>query len=203
MTQPLIAASSTPARRLLRPGQVVAIATILIVSVYAAYWIAAATPDVIEVDLQPVAANEYDAPAAASVVPLTMDAKPVQLETPSALQAPIASTDPGPPKRASVRQRLAPATKHTSAHPLPQLHPPVGPKPGLAQRPRDEHVGAPVTTLKPEQRDPRQAMHVSLARCGGDLVARVMCDQRVRRRFCEGHWGEVAECARIENDRGQ
>jgi hypothetical protein len=47
-------------------------------------------------------------------------------------------------------------------------------------------------------------MHVSLARCGGDPIARIVCDQRVRRRFCEGHWGEALECASgVANDRGQ
>ena len=52
--------------------------------------------------------------------------------------------------------------------------------------------------------EPWQAMHVSLARCGGDLIARIVCDQRVRRRFCEGHWGGAQECASgVVNDRGQ
>jgi hypothetical protein len=47
-------------------------------------------------------------------------------------------------------------------------------------------------------------MHVSLARCGGDLIARIVCDQRVRRNFCEGHWGEAPECpSGIANDHGQ
>jgi hypothetical protein len=47
-------------------------------------------------------------------------------------------------------------------------------------------------------------MQASLARCGGDLIARIACDQRVRRRFCAGHWGEAPECPRgIANDHGQ
>jgi hypothetical protein len=47
-------------------------------------------------------------------------------------------------------------------------------------------------------------MHVSLALCGGDLIARILCDQRVRRRFCEGHWGEAPECGSgVANDHGQ
>jgi len=47
-------------------------------------------------------------------------------------------------------------------------------------------------------------MHASLARCGGDLIDRIVCDQRVRRRFCEGYWGEAPECASgIANDHGQ
>jgi hypothetical protein len=66
-------------------------------------------------------------------------------------------------------------------------------------------VGVPdAETRKARRTDPWQAMHVSLARCGGDLIARIVCDQRVRQRFCEGHWGEAPECASgIANDHGQ
>jgi hypothetical protein len=47
-------------------------------------------------------------------------------------------------------------------------------------------------------------MHVSLAGCGGDLIDRIVCDQRVRRRFCEGHWGDAPECGSgVANDHGQ
>jgi hypothetical protein len=48
-------------------------------------------------------------------------------------------------------------------------------------------------------------MSVSLAQCGSDvLITRIVCDQRVRRRFCEGRWGASPECASgISNDRGQ
>jgi hypothetical protein len=40
-----------------------------------------------------------------------------------------------------------------------------------------------------------EVMNVNLARCTGDLIARIVCEQRVRQRFCEGRWGEVPECA--------
>jgi hypothetical protein len=47
-------------------------------------------------------------------------------------------------------------------------------------------------------------MHVGLAGCGGDLIDRIVCDQRVRRRFCEGHWGDAPECGSgVANDHGQ
>ena len=47
-------------------------------------------------------------------------------------------------------------------------------------------------------------MSVSLAQCGSDLITRIVCDQRVRRRFCEGYWGEAPHCASgIANDHGQ
>jgi hypothetical protein len=47
-------------------------------------------------------------------------------------------------------------------------------------------------------------MEVSLARCSGDLIARFVCDQRVRLQFCEGHWGKAPACASgVANDHGQ
>jgi hypothetical protein len=66
-------------------------------------------------------------------------------------------------------------------------------------------IGAPdAETRKSRRPDPWEAMHVSLSRCRGDLIARIVCDQRVRRRFCEGHWGEVPECASgVAKDHGQ
>ena len=157
-----------------------AIATMLIAGVYAAYRINGATPDVMEVASQPIHAGEHNAPTAASVVPMVVESKPVEPETTAALQVPIPTTDPKAPKRASASQRQVPvpATKRAS----------------VRQRPVSE-LQAP---------EPWQAMHVSLARCGGDLIARILCDQRVRRRFCEGHWGEAPECGSgVVNDHGQ
>jgi len=40
-------------------------------------------------------------------------------------------------------------------------------------------------------------MNENLARCGGDLIARIVCHQRVRGQFCKGYWGEVPECASV------
>ena len=194
VTQPLFAVSALRAGwRLLRPGQflLAAIATILIAGAYAAYRINAATPDAIGVASQPIGAGEHNAPKAASAV--AVESKPVKLETTAALQAPIPTTNPEAPKRASARQR-----------PVPELQAPVGAVPPVAQSPAAASVGAPVAqTRKARQPDPWQAMHVSLARCGGDLIARIVCDQRVRRRFCEGHWGEAPECSSfVASDRG-
>jgi hypothetical protein len=88
---------------------------------------------------------------------------------------------------------------------VPELQAPVGATPPEAQTLAAAPVGAPVAeTRKARRPDPWQAMQVSLAGCGGDLIARIVCDQRVRRRFCEGHWGKAPECASgVANDRGQ
>ena len=189
VTQPLFAGGALQAG-----WRLAAIATILIAGAYATYRINAAAPDAMGVASQPIGAGEHNAPTAASAVPMAVESKPVEPETTAALQAPIPTTNPEAPKRASARQR-----------PLPEMHAPVRATPPVAQTLAAAPVGAPVAeTRKARRPDPWQAMHVSLARCGGDLIARIVCDQRVRRRFCEGHWGEATECASdVANDRGQ
>jgi ribosomal protein L40E len=197
VTQPLFAAGA------LRAGwRLASIATILIAGAYAAYRINAATPDAMEVASQPVGAGEHHAPTAAS--------KPVEPETTAAFQAPIPTTNPEAPKRASTRQRPVPvpATKRASARqrPVPELQASGGATPPVAPTLAAAPVGAPVAETRKARLpdDPWQAMHVSLTRCDGDLIDRIVCDQRVRRRFCEGHWGKAPECASgVANDRGQ
>lgn len=203
---PRFAASALPpGKRLPRRGLSIVIATILIVGAYGAYWIIAATPDVTEVVLPLIETNEHE--ATVSAVLTTLGSKPEELETPATLQVTIPSTKPGPPKRASAqqRQRPTPAAKQASARqrPVPEVNASVGTKPPLAQIPTDAPLGARIAqTRKAEPRN-RQTMHVSVAQCGGDLTARILCDQRVRRRFCEGHWGEAPDCTSVVNDRGQ
>ena len=184
-----------------------ATAAILIAGAYAAYRINATAPDVMEVASQPIGTGEYNAPTAASVVPMAVKSKPAEPETTAVLQASIPTSNTDVPKRASARQRPVPipAPKHTSTHqrPTPKVPVPAGATPPVAQTRAAAPVGV-AETREPRQPDPLEAMHVSLASCGGDLIARIVCDQRVRRRFCEGHWGEAPECASgVANDRGQ
>ena len=184
-----------------------AIATILIARAYTAYRINATVPDVMEVASQPIGTGEYNAPTAASVVPMAVKSKPAEPETTAVLQAPIPTSNTDVPKRASARQRPVPvpATKHTSTHqrPTPKVPVPAGATPPVAQTRAAAPVGV-AETREARQPDPWEAMYVSLVSCGGDLIARIVCDQRVRRRFCEGHWGEAPECASgVANDRGQ
>ena len=181
-----------------------AIATILIAGAYAAYRINAATPDAVGVALQPSGAGEHNVPTTASALPVAVESKPAEPETTVALQAPILTTNPEAPKRASARQRPAPAptTKHARAR---QRRAPVAATPPVARTVAAAHVGALVAeTRKARRPDPRQVMHVTMARCSGDLIARIVCDQRARQRYCEGHWGESPGCASgVANDRGQ
>ncbi len=204
VTQPLFAAGPLRA-----DWRLAAIATILIAGAYAAYRINAATPDAMGVASHPIGAGEHNAPTAASAVPMAVESKPVEPEITAALQAPIPIINPEAPKRASARQRPVPVstTKRASARqrPVPELQVTVGATSPVAATLAAAPVGAPVAeTRKARRPDPWQAMHVSLASCGGDLIARIVCDQRVRRRFCDGHWGEAPECASgVANDRGQ
>ena len=189
VTQPLFAGGALQAG-----WRLAAIAMIVIAGAYATHRINAAARDAMGVASQPIGAGEHNAPTAPSAVPMAVESKHVEPEITAALQAPIPTTKPEAPKRASARQR-----------PLPELHAPVRAIPPVAPTLAAAPVGAPVAeTHKARRPDRWQAMHVSLARCGGDLIARIVCDQHVRRRFCEGHWGEAAECASdVANDRGQ
>ena len=209
VTQPVLAAGALRAGwRLAAIATILiwglgAIATILIADAYNAYRTNATVPDVMEVASQPIGTGEYNAPTATSVVPIAVESKPVEPETTAALLAPIPTSNTEAPKRASARQRPGPvpATKRSSVRQRPTPEAPALVAHTLAAAP----VGAPVAeTREARQPDPWEAMHVSLASCGGDLIARIVCDQRVRRRFCEGHWGQVPECASsVANDRGQ
>jgi hypothetical protein len=47
-----------------------------------------------------------------------------------------------------------------------------------------------------------QSMSDAIARCGGEgFLAAVICEQRARLQYCDGHWGQVAQCpGGIRND---
>lgn len=200
LAQRLFAAGAARAR-----WRMAGIATILIAGAYAAYHINVAAPDTMGVASQSIGPGEHSAPAV-PVVPVGVESKPVEPEATAALQAPIPNTNLEAPKGASTHQRPVPvpATKRTSTHqhPLPDVPVRVGAIPPVAQTHATAHVDAAKTSTA-RQPDPWEAMRVSLAGCDGDLISRILCDQRVRRHFCEGHWGEAPECGRIANDHGQ
>ena len=202
VTEPLFAASAPRADwRLLSPGQLVlaSIATILIAGAYAAYRINAAAPDAMAIASQTIGAPEHEAPPPMSAVPMPVESKPLEPEGTAALQAPIPATNPEAPKRASGRQRSVPvsAMERASAHqrPIPERQARVGATPPVAHTLAGTRLGARVG--EPPKRLPPdrwQVMNANLARCGGDLIARIVCHQRVRGHFCEGHWGEAPQC---------
>ena len=185
------------------------IAAILIADAYTAYRSNATVPDVVAVASQPIVTAEHNAPTAASAVLMAVESKPVESETTAAMPAPIPTSNFEVPQPASARERPVPvpATKRPSVRQrrVPEVPAPVGAAPPAAQILAAAPVGAPVVEPREARRpDPWEAMHVSLASCDGDLIARIVCDQRVRRRFCEGHWGESPQCTGgVANDRGQ
>jgi hypothetical protein len=188
---------------------IAAIATILIVAAYDAYRINVATPGAIGVASEPIGVPDNNATATTPAVPVVLESTPLEPERTAALQPPISATNAEAPKRASVRQRPVSisATKRTRAHQrsMPGRQAPVSATPPVTHGLATARVGAQgAKTSKATGPDPWQAMQVSLARCDGDLIARFVCDQRVRRHFCEGRWGETPECASgVANDHGQ
>jgi hypothetical protein len=44
-----------------------------------------------------------------------------------------------------------------------------------------------------------------IAQCGGNgFFSGVICEQKIRIRYCEGYWGQAAQCpSGIPNDHGQ
>jgi len=146
-------------------------------------------------------------PVTTPAVHTAPESKPVEPETPLTVHAPIPATKSSAPTRASLRHRApVPATKHAStpsrAEPDPDPWQVMHVALDRVPVPATKHASPP-SRAEPEP-DPWQAMHVTLAQCSGDLITRIVCDQRVRRRFCEGHWGEAPECASgVANERGQ
>jgi hypothetical protein len=136
-------------------------------------------------------------PSAVSIVPPGLSPKNVaetKARDPSDAM-PVTESAPVPAKRPAAKQRSAP---------VEVVPAPVDPAPPPAV------AAAPTQAPLPEVREaPRpdalQLMNERLARCAsGDLFGRILCDQRVRREYCEGRWGQVPQCpSGVANDRGQ
>jgi hypothetical protein len=101
-----------------------------------------------------------------------------------------------PNKRANARPRNPPAEPSV---PTPEPEPVA---PTVAAAP----AAAPVPEVRETPRpDALQLMQEGLARCAtGSIVDRMYCDQRVRREYCDGRWGQVPQCPiGGANERGQ
>ena len=102
---------------------------------------------------------------------------------------------PLPPRHAAAKAtRRAPAEKTPPAVVAEPATPPAR-APAVA--------AAPVTVTPVVDRWTR--MSDELSRCTReDFIARVICDQRVRLRYCDGYWGKAQQCPVNTNpDRGQ
>jgi hypothetical protein len=181
---------------------VAAVVVIVLIGAYIARQIHKARPaDAPQVAEQPAQASAGAMPNTVSVMPAGLSPKNVaETRAPDptgaiydAEPAPIHATAADPAKRATSRQRSAP---------VENMAPPVEPAPPIV-------AAAPVPTPVPEVREaPRpdalQLMNDGLARCAGNLLDRILCDQRVRREYCDGRWGQVPQCSSgVANDHGQ
>ena len=196
---------------LLRPGLflVASIATLLIAGVYATRYVTAVAPDATRGISEAVSPAESDAPSAPPAVVATPERGPVETEAAAAVGATTPVLDSDAQMRASARQASAPvpAAKHASAHqhPAPERRTAVGAARRKAHRTVAPPARVPVVEISAKPGPERwQAMYTSLARCSGDASARIECDERVRRQFCEGHWNNAPACANgVLSDRGQ
>ena len=183
---------------------VAATATVLIAGAYAAYRITTDTPEVASRASITAAHTAFVATPAATTV---VDLQPFEPAATSALPTPMAATDPAPSKGASADPRpfAVPAKPRAGARQHPPPRAPVSATAPVSRGRAPANGGAPVAQIQTPLRPTHwQAMHESLARCGGDLLARIVCEQRVRLHFCEGHWGVAPECAGgIVNEHGQ
>jgi hypothetical protein len=232
VTQPLLAAAGVGSGRLLKPSQSVAatarraaeralfakpppaepaklrsrradlmllaaaIGTILVVSAFAAHRLNVAKLESTQAN-EPsglgLRADESRAVAATQPTPLADLTARAVAEMQAAARAPAPSERADAPKRASARQRTPPAEVPT---------PPVEP---VLTTQALAVVPAPAVVREAPRPDPLQVMNENLAQCAnGDLLDRILCDQRVRRQFCDGQWGKVPQCqSGVPNDHGQ
>lgn len=136
------------------------------------------------------------APVAPSMVPAALAPKSVSQtsipEQTSTSSEPVAK--PEPSKRITRVKPPIPDAVPSGPDPAPQVIYATAPA----------VVPAPVVQAPPPV-DPMQQMRESLARCAtGGLFDRIVCDQRVRREYCDGRWGTVSQCpSGVSNDHGQ
>jgi hypothetical protein len=180
-----------------------ALSTILIAGAFAAHRLNVPKAESTQVSEQPGIAersaargDESGAVAAAQPTPLSELTARAVADMQAATLPATPTASPEAPKRAGARQRTPPVEAVSP--------PPVDPEPAtqaLAVAP----LVAPAVVREAPRPDPLQVMNENLAQCAnGDLIDRIVCDQRVRRQFCDGQWGKVPQCqSGVPNDHGQ
>lgn len=126
-----------------------------------------------------------------------------------------AATAPAPARDAAPTAAVVAAAKPSPQRPAPKriADTPAEPAPAPAvarfatatEPPTPVSVPEPVPAPRPAPpRDRWQQMTDAIAQCGRDgFFAGVVCEQRVRLQYCEGYWGQVAQCPNgIPNDHG-
>jgi len=149
---------------------------------------------------EPVAPPSVLAPAAPLLVPRT---------------EPAAAATPAPAKDVTPVVAVGAAAKPPSPRPAPKrvVETPAepAPQPAVARFAAATEPPAPVPAPEavpaPRPAPPRdrwQLMADAIAQCGHErFFAAVVCEQRVRLQYCDGYWGQVAQCPNgIPNDHG-
>jgi hypothetical protein len=148
----------------------------------------------------------------ASPAPLPPMRPAMSEAAPPAALAPKVTAPPAPvaPKKSSAPSGAKPASPGKSAAAAPRRTAPKAPltSPPTSPDPEPLPLPAPVTAAAPApqpqpappQPDRWQEMSDALARCGQEsFIGRVVCEQRVRFRYCDGYWGRVAQCPDAQN----
>ena len=164
----------------------------------------------------------YAALRFARAVPATFP-EPAPVAVPS-----LAPSDAAPPPRVetaapvvTTREVLTPFVPPASAsrivRPAVAKRAPEPPPPALPPEPpaaarfanATEPPAPPPAVVPPPRPVPRpdrwQLMADAIAQCGREgFFAGVVCEQRIRLQYCEGYWGQAAQCpSGIPNDHGQ
>jgi hypothetical protein len=192
--------SATPPRRASRWPIVVGAMCVAVVAIgYMRYRFAAGRSDTLAA--VPVESpHAQEAPTTSSIVRASTVAPtgvptnaPVALSAPRAEPATIA-TKADAAKAPSVRSR---PEKAPIALPPPEALPP--PVVSIVRPP------PPPVVREVPRPDKWQLMSEAIARCPrSDISGRVSCEQQLRVQYCEGLWGQVAQCSSIPyNDHGQ
>lgn len=143
-------------------------------------------------------ADSLASPAAPAAGALDPGTEPVTLKP----TEPAPTTAILPPLPAIVERELVP---HSPAAGKPAtsrrvVAAPKAPAPPPEAAPEIEPVRiaapAPVAAapLPAARIDPWQQMSEAIGRCPSGFLDRVMCEQRIRLQYCEGHWGQAAQC---------
>ncbi len=140
------------------------------------------------------AEDKTTAPPVASPAP---PASPPEADKSPPDTTPKVEAKPAPPKSSAAPKDARPPASTPTTQPLSAAQAPA---------PRAAGAGNAASEVTPPAQDRWAQMGDELRQCQREsFLSRVVCDQRVRLRFCDGYWGKVAQCPGgvVNPDRGQ
>ena len=143
----------------------------------------------------PAASPSTAAPGPATGVEPTRSVAPAPTGVPLPGRPPIAAegtkTDSGQMK--AVPSKAPPKGAPSGAEAPPKVAPPPkGASPPVAPSPAPSKAAAKAPAPAPDR---WQVMAEAMAQCAqAPFFSRIACEQRTRNRYCEGYWGQVAQC---------